>query len=546
MLRASDDTMQGCSASSFMSVRLSSRGVTTDIDGAGKAKIGVRVFSRLTAYFVSLAQRVASDLAEAAERARALDPHAVAKRFERSRVPPWCWIVALWALFIFPAISLRAYHYEEGYTVAVARGVIENFDGLVPHVYGFRFVDRPNLMGWIVAALGMAAGTVNQWVARAPAVLSLLTGCFLVFHLVRRYASALAALFAALAFLVSPMVLQKMIVAEPDGLVSVLLLSAFIVWWNGVEAGSIGIGRWLGIGVLLAVAAFGKGPLPLAYFSLGAAAFHLLHREWIRLAGLVLAGAMAALAVGLWYWSIYQPGDLDAWMEHSRLMVHPAIAQRLRDSTWFTGQTLLELFPALIIAAPLVPRLWRPTGKPTDQLVLALFLYSACCTAVLLFWPGANSRYVMPAALTVAALAGLGFDRYRRESPALVNAALVVGALLALYQLVLCWLVMPGEPSLFDRSRRAASAISAAMVAHPATLYTPDRDPYNVLAYLRPVRIVPLEDFRTLEAPAWAIIKFSGQEQRMRALRPDLDITVAAVVEYDPGEPAHLLYLRPK
>jgi 4-amino-4-deoxy-L-arabinose transferase-like glycosyltransferase len=83
---------------------------------------------------------------------------ALAGWFERSHVPIWLWIVVLWALFVFPAISLRAYHYEEGYIVSVARGVIENSDGLIPHWYGYRFVERPNLMAWIVALIGMAAG----------------------------------------------------------------------------------------------------------------------------------------------------------------------------------------------------------------------------------------------------------------------------------------------------------------------------------------------------------------------------------------------------
>lgn len=516
-----------------------------EIDASGELKGLSRASGSLTSHFVPF-ERVSFGLAQAFARIGRIDLLAITTRLERSRVPMWFWILVLWALFVFPAISLRAFHYEEGYVVAVARGVIENADGLVPHLYGARFVDRPNLLGWIVALIGMAAGGVNQWVARAPAVLSLLAGCLLVFHLVRRYASALAALFAGLAFLVCPMMLQKTVVAEPDVLVSVLLLVTFIVWWNGVEAGHIGIGRWLAIGALLTVAAFVKGPQPLAYFGLGAGAFHLLRGEWRRIAGLGLAGAIAALMTGLWYWSIYQPGDLDVWRDFSRLTIHQSVAQHVWASAWFTGQTLLETLPGLIVAVPLVRGLSLRAAEPIDRLALALWLYSVCCTAVLLFWPGANSRYVMPAALGIAALAGIGFDGCRHARPALLKSALGITALLALYQIVLCWVVMPGQPSLFDRPRRAASAISAVMAVRPATLYALDRDPYNTLAYLHPVRIVPLDEFGTVKAPAWFITKFDYQLQRIRQSRPDLDISAVAAVEVDAGEPMTLYYLRPK
>src|SRR5579859_3462938 len=128
---------------------------------------------------------------------------------EGGRVPAWLWILVIWALLVWPAIGLRAFHYEEGRVVAVARGVLENSDGIVPHLFGLRDVERPELLAWVVAMLGALSGGINQWVVRAPTVLSLLAGCFMAFHLVRRHTGALAGAFAAVCFLVSPMMLQK-------------------------------------------------------------------------------------------------------------------------------------------------------------------------------------------------------------------------------------------------------------------------------------------------------------------------------------------------
>src|SRR4051794_21945132 len=123
------------------------------------------------------------------------------KRFawlERFPLPTWAWIVLVWALFIFPAISLRSFHYEEGYVIGIARSAIEDKIWLDPHLYGWRFNERPHLMGWTVAVLGTIFGGLNHYIVRAPAVLSQLGACLLVFWFVRRHASALAGLFGAL------------------------------------------------------------------------------------------------------------------------------------------------------------------------------------------------------------------------------------------------------------------------------------------------------------------------------------------------------------
>jgi hypothetical protein len=42
-----------------------------------------------------------------------LDPQA-AETMGRSRLPAWGWMILIWALLIFPPITLRGLHYEEG------------------------------------------------------------------------------------------------------------------------------------------------------------------------------------------------------------------------------------------------------------------------------------------------------------------------------------------------------------------------------------------------------------------------------------------------
>lgn len=452
---------------------------------------------------------------------------------ERGPLPVWAWIVVVWALFVFPGIGLRSFYYEEGYIVAVARGALEDHQWVVPHLYGWRYPERPNLMALLVAGLGFLTGGINQWVARAPAVLCLLAGAFMVFHLVRRHAGALAALFGALCFLASPMMLQKAIVAEPDVLVSVILFGAFIVWWNGLEAGGIGIVRWLAIGVILAAAALVKGPQPIAYFGLGAFAYHLLRGQWLAILGLALSGIIAGLATVAWYWAVYEPGDMGLWLWHSRLGYDIPLPQRIADGALFFVTLLLEVMPALLLVAPFALVLSRPGTSRRDDLALALILYAACCTVVLLFWTWARGRYAMPAVFALAACAGLAFERLRAERRRLVNVALAIGALLATYQIVLSWLVMPAAPAAFERARTAAATISAIATAQPATVYA-EAEVFNknVLAYLHaPVRarVLPFHDLARVQTPAF-VFGTPDLAQRLHESRPDLAIVVRATL----------------
>ena len=62
------------------------------------------------------------------------------------------------------------------------------------------------------------------------------------------------AAFAVASFLLSPMIIQKLITAENDGVVSVLLFAAFVIWWLGSTQGGPSLLRWLVIGLVLAAA----------------------------------------------------------------------------------------------------------------------------------------------------------------------------------------------------------------------------------------------------------------------------------------------------
>jgi 4-amino-4-deoxy-L-arabinose transferase-like glycosyltransferase len=459
-------------------------------------------------------------------------------------LPGWAWIALIGFILVVPAISLRSFHYEEGTVVALARGAIEEGHWLSPHQHGFRFVERPVLMSWLVAALATPFGGVNQWIARIPAVLSLLFCGGLVFCVLRKYVSALAALFGVICFFFSPAILQKAVTAEADGMVTALLFAAFCLWWFGYAGGRLSLRRWLAIGLVLGAAGLTKGPQPLAFFGLGVGAFLLVQRRWSELPGFVFANLCAGVIVLSWYAAVYQPGDVAWWIQHGRMRPSAGAVKWAAGTLRFAFQFTLEALPGLLLSVPFVVGLFRSGRLRSEELVLALLLYAGCCTVLLLFWPGGvATRYAMPATPAMAVLAGLAFERLRDARPQLVNAAVLVAAGLAAYQLIVNWLVMPLAPEAFQSSRLAARTVTSAMAVKPAPLFVTFASfgNNNMAAYLPPpIRIIRLAEANNLPTPAWALLSPSEIE-RLRAMRPDLTVSLRAVLPQEPS--SHLVLI---
>jgi hypothetical protein len=199
----------------------------------------------------------------------------------------------------------------------------------------------------------------------------------------------------------------------------------------------------------------------------------------------------------------------------------------------------------LILVIPFAFALLRDGRWRTDDLALALLLYAFCCTIVLFFFPGVRVRYSMPAVLALAAAAGLAFERLRSEQPRLVNGALAVIGGLAIYQIVLSWIVMPAAPQKFERSRAIAQAVESAIRTEPATLYglAPDFNK-NVFAYIRaPIRVVWTREFRAQPRPAWILVSRHLAQQLQKA-DPQLSFQLRAV--FDDPAATELILVRDK
>ena len=172
---------------------------------------------------------------------------------------------------------------------------------------------------------------------------------------------------------------------------------------------------------------------------------------------------------------------------------------------------------AVAVAAP-------DAGNCRPPIVAPFLLYSSLCTVVLLFWPGANSRYAMPIAPALAVLAGIGWDGLEKSKYVLLQrVGIGVVTICLAWQLVLVTLVMPNFSSRFGASRLAGGAIGAAIAANPAPAYCTGLDT-NQLFYVRtPISCINPSEMKALSLPAWLVTPHSSLDGFV-SMRPDVKV----------------------
>lgn len=460
---------------------------------------------------------------------------------------PLLWVIGLFLVQAIPAAIIRASNLEEGRIVAIARGAMQDGHWLTPYIYGERFAERPVLLSWISAVFGGVTGDVTLWSLRIPHLAIFLGGALLIYNLLRSNTGKSAAIFGVLCWLSMPMVAAKFTNAEPDIVMSTLLFAAFVVWWQGTISQRITLTRWLGIGLLLGLAGLTKGPQPVAYFTVGVGAYLLVKRQRHQIPAFIAANALAALIIGGWYAVVHQPGDVDYWMVHSRLLTTSGF-QLVRDHLDFVVSMLAEVLPATIVIGPAIIILLRRWKNSEPDLMLAAMLYALGCTLVLVIWPGGvAARYAMPATPTLAVVCGLMFEHCRQNYTKVIAATLTVSCLITGALLIRNWVVMPFWPHLFQESRIAGKAIAAALQRTPGPLYIlTQSSEYNMLVYVRgPIREVTLGDLARLKTPALAVL-LPAEEAALAQQNPTIRLVDRAqivsqrrsyrIVEIEPSE----------
>ena len=450
-----------------------------------------------------------------------------------ARLSPIVLIVVAWAVLALPLVFFRGYNSDEGLAVSIARTAVEDGEWLVPHMFNVRWIERPTLLSWIIAAISEPFGHVSQIAARLPIALFLLCGCLLIYFLLRKVgAGVAAALFGTALFLACPLAMRAYVMITADLPLAVLLFLAFVLWWDGAAKGSIkgsvGLGRWIAIGTVLALAGLLKGPQPVAYFALGVGVFVLASRSWRQIPGLLLAGLICAIPLALWYAAIYRPGDEGIWAAFMR--VHPNIifSGPLTASVRLLGDTL----PAALAAAVyLSARVFYGRDGTPPAFVAALACYAFIAALLILFWPGGSApRYYFPMVLPLCVFGGLAYDMLAARRPEIVAPLLLITAALLVYALGYA-IASPLLPMRFRPTQIEAARITQLVQAAPDPIYRTGDTALNVLPYVRGrIRNATLDELAKVPGPAWMVLP-ADEAAALLARRPDKLHTVMPLGE---------------
>ena len=414
-------------------------------------------------------------------------------------------IVIAWAVLTVPLVFLRGFHSDEGVAVTVARSAVEDGYWLTPHIFNIRFVERPTLLSWMIAAISAPFGSVSQFTARLPVILFLLTGCLLIYAMLRRAASSVpAALLGAALFLACPIVLRAYAMATADMALAVLLFISFVLWWDGYHAGRISFARWAAIGCVLALAGLMKGPQPVSYFVFGIGSFILIARDWKQIPGFVLAGVICVSPIAAWYGYVYSPGDEGQWATFMRFSPAAPLAGPI--------EAILNLFSETLPAALLAITFFAAQGfrdsRVPSGFIKALLCYGLAATIVILFWPGGSStRYFFPLILPMCVLGGLGYDALMKREPLAVVPGLLTMFGVLVYAFVYSDIAAPLMPRPFRAAQIDAARISEQVKVAPATIYRTGAAGLNVFP-LVPGRVIETDiaEIKKISGPAWIAV----------------------------------------
>jgi len=413
------------------------------------------------------------------------------------RVPAWVWVVLLWAALHVPFAAAPELRSEEGRRGMMARAMLQDGHWIRTTICGQRYIKKPPMLPWMMAASARIIGRLDEWAVRLPALLSMLAAGLAVFGYTRRHAPARSALFAAAAFYLTPLVVEKARIGETDPLVMACSFGAFAAWHTMLDRNPRGLAAWAMAGIILAVGTMAKGPPAVMYFGLGALAWIVWQKRFGHLPRLLLTVAIALAGPLAWAAAVHTQGDTGVWQREMLRGAHFRLGAYLASQAEFAVAAVAGCLPWLILAVPVLAAGWRARrlrrshGAPPEPLLLA---YAGAASLLLLFFPGGEPRYALPAAPAIAVAAGLRFEHLaaRGHKAARVLALLVV---LAIAGRIAVTAAMPYT----DLKHRAAEQIEQA-VPRGETIYKLTPGLMNVVFYVdrRVIELTPEEFGRTI------------------------------------------------
>ncbi len=175
-------------------------------------------------------------------------------------------VLLVWAAIYLPALGSLAIKGEEGRRILPAIRMLETGNYIVPQVGGSAYFRKPPLVNWVVAASFKIFGVRNEWTARLPSALSVLTVAIAFVTVARASLGPSGSTIAALIWLTNIGMIEKGRSIEIEGLYVSLSGLAIILWlsfWLQKKSPWL---IWVPASIFLGLALLAKGPTHLVFF----------------------------------------------------------------------------------------------------------------------------------------------------------------------------------------------------------------------------------------------------------------------------------------
>src|SRR5579875_959160 len=387
-----------------------------------------------------------------------------------------------------------------------SREMLKNHDWVILHIDGIRYLEKPPLHYWLVAA-SFAVFGVNAFAARLPLALAVVGLVLMVYVFARRWFGERAGFYAGLIICTSPGIFLFTRFMIPEAIYTFSFTAVFYLFlraWQGTISPRMG---YCSASALIALAVLTRSLIGVV-FPAGMIFFFLLAmgelKKWRRLP-LVSSGIIFLIIALPWHIAAAYSARLNTWPTPANFFQFPwHIGESLTRSGIFGGfsyfffineqvfralgwrypkdyeavplwlwiaETIVWFFPWIaFLPAGIreIPRLreWR---KRLDERGQALVLLAIWALFIYLFFSWTKSRmeyYSFGAWPALAILAGIGLERMEaRASRWLLRvqgALAAFGAGIAAILLTMLWV---------SRDIHSTSDISALQQSHPTNFY---------------------------------------------------------------------------
>jgi 4-amino-4-deoxy-L-arabinose transferase-like glycosyltransferase len=410
-----------------------------------------------------------------------------------SRPVSFAVVILCWAAIYLPGLGSLEIKGEEGRRILPAATMLQTGNYLVPRVGSEPYFRKPPLVNWVVAASFKLTGLRNEWTARLPSVLCVLSVALAFLLVPRSSLGPNGALFAALIWLANFGMIEKGRLIEIEALYVSLFGLAFVFWLSWWQQRRSTWLTWTVPWIFLGLGLLAKGPLHLFFFY--AVVVAVLYRAGElrklfyvpHLIGLlIMLGIFAAWALPYWR-AIDDPNLAKSW---SVQLTGRLTGEDFKLGSWLlNGPRGLAYFLPWTLLLPLISKTkWK--NDSDRNLALALGWGALVPFVAVNLLPGGLPRYALPALVPASWLMAMVLAApelsWRGKALAartrmrfVVGTAVMAGLLLAIYAVAIV-------PSLQTRSKvRPIAAQIDRLVPESEPLYALDPDYQPFLFYLR-------------------------------------------------------------